>query len=489
MMYGRTLRPAYPGYLTQTYRIGDHAYSTGGSEAQRPPNRTTECKLPHQWLTEHKKEVAYSLSGQGLAMTDRASARSTNAQTALAAKAANERSTLAIAQKMAFTDGLKGELSAEAAAVTAELALLKESMDATMAAIDSKKAPLAAIAAWHAKRGLRYATERLCDPVKHDLETMMATLKESVRLLESALSAQQSEFMRLQVKKQALDADIVDKTSGLAVDTSAKAMSVDNRPTTAPVRRRHFRTGDHRRGLSSSPARRVWQVATLSARMVHPPMMSALHAPYDPKMWQQSSKTICDEARKVVQVKSAPTRSVSSSQCHAAPVLSASHGMLLLEFFACQVSKRLRETSSLLIAKREAAELEVYNEIVRDYANSIASIKAVIAATAEQIAACETEMGAIDGQVSVASASFADKQTAMSVAAERLSMRATRPARELVQDPAQRALGNECATAASNQPALIIFPCCLLVLVAMKEMLQPHPDMSMPASRKAPLSG
>ena len=99
---------------------------------------------------------------------------------------------------------------------------------------------------------------------------------------------------------------------------------------------------------------------------------------------------------------------------------------ILRVFSSWPVSKRLRETSSLLIAKREAAELEVYNEIVRDYANSIASIKAVVAATEEQIAACEAEMGAIDGQVSAASASFAHKQTAMSVAAERCTSSHTR---------------------------------------------------------------
>ena len=60
-------------------------------------------------------------------------------------------------------------------------------------------------------------TERLCDPVKHDLEVMTATLKESMRLLESALSAQQSEAMRLQVKKDGLDADAM-------VDAAARVL-------------------------------------------------------------------------------------------------------------------------------------------------------------------------------------------------------------------------------------------------------------------------
>ena len=385
MQYGNTYRPAYPGYPVQGYRIGDHAYSTGGSEAQKAPSSTTDSKMPYQWRTEHKNEVSFSLTGQGLSMTDRASSRATNASTAAAAGISNERSTVAIGIKMAATDSLKGELSAEAASVAAEMALLKECMGATQVAIASKTQPLAAVAAWYAKRGTRYTTERLSDPVKHDLEVMTATLKESVRLLESALSAQQSEHMRLSVKAEALDADIADKAACLAIDTNAKAIAVDYRPQTAPA-------------------------PSMSSRMSHPMGMSVLHAPYDPKMWQISSKTICDEARKVM-----------------------------------QVSKRLRDTSYTLVEKREAAELEVYGDLTRDYANSIAAIKQVIGATEEQIAACSAEMGQIDDQFAACEAGFAAKQSALGVANDRLSMRATRPARELVQDPAQRALGNELA--------------------------------------------
>ena len=385
MLYGNTYRPAYPGYPVQTYRVGDHAYSTGGSEAQKAPNRMTDCKLPHQWRTEHKDEESFAMMGQGLCLTDRASSRATNSFTAASAAVVNDRSTLAISQKMAATEALKGQLSAEAAEVAAEMAKLKECMETTMAAITSKTAPLDAVAAWYAKRGTRYATERLCDPVKHDLEVMTATLKESVRLLESALSAQQSEYMRLQVKAAALDADIGDKAAGLAIDTSAKAISTDNRPQTAPI------------GAGSS-------------RLGTPMGMSVLHAPYDPKMWQVSSRAICDEARKVV-----------------------------------QVSKRLRDTSLTLIAKREAAEMEVYHDLVRDYAKSIAAIKQVIGATQAQIAACQAEMGRVQEQFEACEAGHAAKQTALGVATERLTLRATRPARELVQDPAQRALHNELA--------------------------------------------
>jgi len=385
MQYGNHYRPAYPGYPTQSYRIGDHAYSTGGMQAQLPPNRMTDCLLPHQWRAGHKAEVAVSLAGQAVAATDRASSRMINGTTAVAADKANMASTAAIGHKMAATGGLKGELSAEAANVGAEMALLEECMAATQKAIASKMKPLEVVAAWYDKRQTRFATERLCDPVKHDLEVMTATLKESVRLLESALSAQQSEHMRLAVKKAALDADIADKAAGLAIDTATKAITVDTRPVTAPA-------------------------PSFSSRMSHPPTMSVLHAPYDPVMWQSSSKTICDEARKVQ-----------------------------------QVAKRLRDTSAQLIAKREAAELEVYMDLVKDYAASIAAIKDVIAKTEEQIAACEGGMAQTDAQVNECAKSFGAKQAALGVTVDRLSLRATRPARELVQDPAQRALGNELA--------------------------------------------
>jgi len=385
MMYGNTYRPQYPGFPTQTYRIGDHAYSSGGSEAQKAPSRSTDSQMPYQWKTEHKEEVSFSLAGQGLSMTDRASSRMTNSATSSAAKKANDYTTFTIGTKMKETAGLKDQLSAESAGVAAEMALLESCMDATNAALESKKQPLAVVADWYAKRGMRYTAERLSDPVMLDLEVMTATLKESMRLLESALSAQQSEYMRLGVKKQVLDADVVDKTNGLAVDTQANAVTVLNRPVTAPV-------------------------PVYSSRVIQSPGMSVLHSPYDPVMWRSSSKTNCDEARKVV-----------------------------------QVSKRLRDTSTALIAKRQAAELEVYTDLVRDYANSIAAIKQVLAQTEGQIAACESEMGQNDKQVGEAEKSFMEKQQSLAVVNDRLGLRATRPARELVQDPAQRALGNELA--------------------------------------------
>jgi len=189
--------------------------------------------------------------------------------------------------------------------------------------------------------------------------------------------------MRLTVKKQALDADATDKSAALAIDTQAKHISVYNRPTTAP-------------GVG------------YSSMMSHPSRMSVLHAPYDPVMWQSSSKAIMDETRKVV-----------------------------------QVCKRLRETSMELIAKREAAEFEVYVDLVRDRNNSIASIKQVISQTEGQIGQCEGEMGQVDARVGASMTSLAEKQASMGVAMDKLMLRATRPARELVQDPAQRALSNE----------------------------------------------
>jgi len=133
-----------------------------------------------------------SLAGQALAATDRSASQMICDTTGIAAKTCCDASTKAIGDKMALESKLQGNLSAESTGCAAEMALLAACMNATMQAIESKKAPLEAVAAWYATRGTRFATERLCDPVKHDLEVMMATLKESMRLLESALSAQQS---------------------------------------------------------------------------------------------------------------------------------------------------------------------------------------------------------------------------------------------------------------------------------------------------------
>ena len=54
-------------------------------------------------------------------------------------------------------------------------------------------------------------------------------------------------------------------------------------------------------------------------------------------------------------------------------------------------------------------------------------------------------MGAIDTEVATCQAAYQERQDAIAVAADRLGLRSTRPARELVQDPAQRALANELA--------------------------------------------
>ena len=396
----RGARPAYPGFLTQGYRVGDHLYSTGGSEAQRPPSTMTVRVQPYQWLTEHKREVSFSLAGQGLAATDRAASFLTNSNALKAATKAHERSTQMIANKMAATSKLKAELEAGSSAVAAELALLQQCMAATQAQIDSKRAPLEAVDTFYTSRQTeRVPTERLCDPVKHDLEVMTATLKESVRLLESALSAQQSEAMRLQIKKDVIDADAADKATGLAIDTAAKEVSkatMGDRPFTAPPPMSPF--------TKSFPGMTMHRVG-----------MFKLHAPYDPVMWQSSTKAIADEGRKVV-----------------------------------AISKRLRDTSMQLIKKRQAAELEVYTDLVRDYQSSIANIKLVMQQTQDQVDACETEMGAIDSEVSACEQAYGEKQDAIAVAAERLSQRSMRPARELVQDPAQRALANELAELKSS---------------------------------------
>ena len=385
LAYGRAYRPQYPGYPRQTYRIGDSIYTTGGSEAQRAPSVTTACKLPHQWQTEHKREVSLSLTGQALGSIDRSSVLKTSAQTAQLAARANALSTQAIGNKVAATNAVKAELAAAAAAVDAEMAELLTCMQTTQAALDSKKAPLDAVAKWAALRATRPATEKLCDPVKHDLEVMHTTLSESVRLLDSALAAQQSEMVRLKTKKDQLDADLADKAGTLAIDSAAQGLVAPSRPSTAPAS-----------GMSSS------------IRM--PVGYFGLQSPYDPIAWRASSKAICDDARKVV-----------------------------------AVSSRVRATSRQLTSKREYAELQVYTDLLKDEAASQESILKVRGATEGQIAACEAEMASIDAQIAACDGAWKAKLTAIEVAAERLALRATRPMRELVQDPAQRALSTELA--------------------------------------------
>ena len=307
------------------WAVGDHLYSTGGSEAQRAPNRSTHCKLPHQWQTEHRLEVLDSLASQGQAATDRASSKATNDLAGQKAAGAYARSTNAISDKIDHTDKLKGALADAAAKLGDEIAALEGCMAATQAAIDSKKAPLEAVADWYDQRATRYASERLCDPIKHDLEVMTATLKESLRLLDSALSAQQSERMRLMARKAALEADVVDKATALSIDSSAKAFPAA-RPYTAPVGAPAAASfGSLKSFGSAAGSSQRFPTAGGSITSMH-----VLHAPYDPVMWAGSSKALIDEARK-----------------------------------AAQVSARLRTTSGMLIKNRLAAEYQLYQDLVR----------------------------------------------------------------------------------------------------------------------------
>ena len=82
---------------------------------------------------------------------------------------------------------------------------------------------------------------------------------------------------------------------------------------------------------------------------------------------------------------------------------------------------------------------------MRDYESSIANIQLIQQQTQAQVDACAQEMNALDTEVSACEAAYGEKQEAIALAAERLALRSTRPARELVQDPAQRALANELA--------------------------------------------
>jgi len=380
-----TTRPAYPGYFTQTYRIGDHLYSTGGSEAQKPPNRSTVCKQPYQWASEHNDEIKDTLVHRGLVQTDCDAARVAVANANAGTQGAFDLGTKLIGQKLSLTDDLAGQLRGRVGAVDGELAALLASMGDTQAAIDGKNKSLDAVGAYLDLRAGRYASERLCDPVQGDLERMRATLNESVRLLESALSAQQSEQKRLETRKELLLADIADKEAAMAIDAEAKGFSSANRPRTAPS-------------------------VQAAASMTVPRGMNLMHAPYDPVMWRQNTNTLCSEAQK-----------------------------------ACHTAARLRAVTAKLIGDRAAAEREVYQNLVADRERSMRAIQEVLAATEGQISSIEAEMGAMGAQHGDLQSSYAAKQDAFGVAIDRLAWRATRPTRELVQDPAQRALGNEVA--------------------------------------------
>ena len=294
-----TTRPAYPGYFTQTYRIGDHLYSTGGSEAQKPPNRSTVCKQPYQWASEHNDEIKDTLVHRGLVQTDCDAARVAVANANAGTQGAFDLGTKLIGQKLSLTDDLAGQLRGRVGAVDGELAALLASMGDTQAAIDGKNKSLDAVGAYLDLRAGRYASERLCDPVQGDLERMRATLNESVRLLESALSAQQSEQKRLETRKELLLADIADKEAAMAIDAEAKGFSSANRPRTAPS-------------------------VQAAASMTVPRGMNLMHAPYDPVMWRQNTNTLCSEAQK-----------------------------------ACHTAARLRAVTTKLIGDRAAAEREV----------------------------------------------------------------------------------------------------------------------------------
>jgi len=386
-----TWKPQYPGYPTQTYRIGDHLYSTGGSEAQKPPNRMTHCKQVYQWQIEHFNEVAASQRDQAQGATDRAASRATISFVDKAANDLNNISTAKIGDKMDATDMLNNDLKKTLADLEAELKLLDTCMADTQAGIDSKKEPLDAVNYYINLRATRYQGEKLCDPEKLALEKMRATLNESLRLLESALAAEQNEKMRLLVKKAALEADIADKTAAHAIDTKAKAITMTNRPVTAPGMPLAGSAGTSLRGYGGGSLQ-----------------TNLLYAPYDPVQWRMSSKHIIDESRKIM-----------------------------------QVSLRLREKSAQLLLDRQAEEGAVYADLYAAWQETMARIAEVMARTEGEIAGVKGESSAIEGQVDAVGASYNLKQHGLGVVTDRLATRSTRPMRELVQDPAQRALANE----------------------------------------------
>jgi len=389
-----TWKPQYPGFPTQTYRIGDHLYSTGGSEAQKPPNRMTHCKHVYQWQTEHFNQVAASQRDQAQGATDRAASRATVSFVDKQADDLNALSTVKIGDKIDATDALNNDLKKTLADLENELKLLDTCMADTQAGIDSKKEPLDAVNYYIRLRATRLYGEKLCDPEKLALEKMLATLNESVRLLESALAAQQNEKMRLLVKKAALEADIADKTAAHAIDTQAKAITMSNRPVTAPGMTLVGSAGTSLRGYGGGSLN-----------------TSLLYAPYNPVQWRMSSKQIIDEARKIM-----------------------------------QVSQRLREKSAQLLLDRQAEEAACFADLFATWQETMARIAEVMARTEGEIHAVKGESSAIDGQVDAVGASYGLKQQGLGVVTDRLATRATRPMRELVQDPAQRALANELAT-------------------------------------------
>jgi len=286
-----------------------------------------------------------------------------------------------------------GQLRDSAAAVENELAELEKTMDQTQAAIDSKKPSLAAVAAYTDLRKGRPASERLCDAVKSDLERMRATLLETVRLLESALAAQQSEKVRLEAHMRLLQADMEDKTAGRDIDSEAKSFTNTSRPRTAPAQRG-------------------------AASMTLPHGMYLTHAPYDPVTWRNDTNALCRDAEK-----------------------------------SRQTVARLGATTAKLMRDRELIERSVYDNLVAHREHLLMAIREVIAKVEAQITACEAEQGELVKQHGACQQSYQDKQDAFGVVVDRLSYRSARPPRELVTDLAQRALNDEVATlkAASRQ--------------------------------------
>ena len=378
-------RAAYPGYFPQSYRIGDHSYSTGGSESQKPPNTVTYGRTPYQWTNEHKAEIGAVATSQSVSQVNRSHAKASVESAMVTTQQAAARTGALLGEVMASTNGLASQIQTSITEVGLELASLQGCMSETQAAIDSKAEPLDAIEKYAALRRERYVSERLADPLMRNLEKMSTAIQESLRLLESALSAQQSEKVRLQTRKQMLEADLADKNATLAIDTEARFFTPANRPMTTPPR------------PGSSP-------------MKVPQNFHLAHMPYDPVLWKSNSNTLCREAER-----------------------------------ACQTAARLRATSKKLVNDRQHVERVAFDTLKTSREQSIYAIRDVLATTEAHIAACESEQAALAAEHDVTQQSYQSKQEAFGVVVDRLAWRAGRPTREQVADPAQRALANEVA--------------------------------------------
>jgi hypothetical protein len=379
-------RAAYPGYFPQSYRIGDHSYSTGGSESQKPPNTVTYGRTPYQWTNEHKAEIGAVATSQSVSQVNRSHAKASVESAMVTTQQAAARTGALLGEVMASTNGLASQLQTSITEVGRELASLQGCMSETQAAIDSKTEPLDAIDKYAALRRERYVSERLVDPLMLNLEKMRTTIQESLRLLESALSAQQSEKVRLQTRQQMLEADLADKNATLAIDTEARFFTPTNRPMT---------------NVAPRPG---------SAPMKVPQNMHLAHMPYDPVLWKSNSNTLCREAER-----------------------------------ACQTAARLRATTKKLVNDRQHVERVAFDTLNTSREQSMYAIRNVLATTEAHIAACESEQAALAAQHDVTQQSYQSQQDAFGVVVDRLAWRSGRPTREQVADPAQRALANEVA--------------------------------------------